>query len=77
MRKSECGTRKAKVRRWNAERKGKNELSVKSRRFFCHAGEGGYPVFSVTNFLDSCLRRNDSLFWDGFKQNKVKGQVLN
>ncbi len=30
--------------------------------FFRHAREGGHPVYSVPNFLDSCLRRNDGLY---------------
>jgi hypothetical protein len=30
--------------------------------FISHAREGGHPVYSALNFLDSCLRRNDGLY---------------
>jgi len=45
-------------------------LSERSGCFFCHArtkhvpveAGKGHPVGSVSNFLDSCLRRNDGLY---------------
>ena len=33
-----------------------------SGQFSRHAREGGHPVYSEPNFLDSCLRRNDGLY---------------
>ena len=32
---------------------------LEDRGFFRRAREGGHPVQSEPNFLDSCLRRND------------------
>jgi hypothetical protein len=51
-----------------------------SGRFSGHAREGGHPVHSVPNFLDSCLRRNDGLYrhkLTGSPNNSVETNTFN